>query len=137
MAGKKKAKARRPSSTPRAFAVPEEMKRWAALVAGEVGSWPQVTPRKMFGMTSFYRRGTIFAAIPDKKAFFSPTSLIFKLQSPTLRQQERMVADPRINASFGIGQKWYGFELHSDEDIHGALEWLGEAFESARKKPTA
>lgn len=133
----KKAKRRAAGSTPKAFTVPEEMKRWAALLASEVAGWPQVTQRKMFGMTSFYRKGTIFAAIPDKKAFFSPTSFIFKLQAPAVRQQKFLIHDRRINASFGIGQKWYGFELHSDEDIHGALEWLGEAFEAARKKPTA
>lgn len=131
MPGKKKVKPRAKSSGPKAFALSEEMKRWATLLSAEVATWPRVERKKMFGMTSFYRGRTIFAAIPDKKAFFSPTSVIFKLQSPTVRQQKWMVHDPRIKASFGIGQKWYGYELQSEADIHGALEWLGEAFDAA------
>ena len=134
MATKKKPK--RKQSTPKAFEIPEEMKRWAALLSDEVAGWPQVTRKKMFGMSSFYRRDAIFAALPLTNAFFTPTSIIFKLQKPTVRQHKGMASDCRINISFGIGQKWYGYELQSDEDIHGALEWLAEAYESVGKKRT-
>jgi hypothetical protein len=134
---KKKTKHKVASNTPKAFEIPEEVKRWAALLSDELASWPQVTRKKMFGMSSFYRKESIFAAIPHTKAFFSPSSIIFKLQVPTARQQTKMRTDPRINLSFGIGQKWYGYELQSDNDLRGALEWLGEAFEAASKKRTA
>jgi TfoX/Sxy family transcriptional regulator of competence genes len=137
MPGRKKPKRKSAGSAVKALEISEEMKRWAALLSEELASWPQVTRKKMFGMSSFYRRDSIFAAIPDKKAFFSPTSIIFKLQTPSVRQQTRMSEDPRINLSFGIGQKWYGFELQADSDLHGALEWLDEAFRSASAKRTA
>ena len=133
MANKKKSK--KAVSTPKSFVVPEEMKQWSALIAQEVASWPQVEARKMFGMTSFYRRDVIFAAVPTTKAYFSPHSIIFKLQSPTEKQRQRMIADKRVNVSFGIGQKWYGYELASPEDIRGALAWLDEAFRAAKAAP--
>ena len=134
MAVKKK---RKESAAPKAFDIPEEMKRRGALLAGEVATWPGVVRKRMFGMTSLYRKGAIFAAIPETKAYFSATSVIFKLQIPNLRQQRLLKEDERINAGFGIGQKWYGYDLRRDEDLNGALEWLGEAFEAAGKKRSA
>jgi hypothetical protein len=142
MPAKKKSAKKEPGTNGTAYEVPEEMKQWCALLTQELSSWGQVDVRKMFGMTSFYRRGAIFAAVPATKAFFSPYSIIFKLQTPTIRQQKLLVGDSRINQKFGIGQKWYGFELASSADIHGALEWLDEAFRAAstpakpaRKRP--
>ena len=125
------------ASRPKSFAVPEEMKEWSALLAQELSTWGQVEARRMFGMTSFYRRDAIFAAVPATKAFFSPNSIIFKLQTPTQKQREKLAADPRVNLSFGIGQKWFGYELQSTTDIRGALEWLDEAFRAVKpaKKP--
>ncbi len=32
--------------------------------------------------------------------------------------------------------RWYTFELGSDSDLHGALDWLGQAYEAAGKKKT-
>ena len=133
----KKSEKTKASAAPASFAVPEEMKQWCALLSQEVGDWGQVEARKMFGMTSFYRRDVIFAAVPASKAFFSPYSIIFKLQTPNLRQQARLDSDSRINQRFGIGQKWYGYELGSSADIHGALGWLDEAFRAARPTKAA
>lgn len=125
------------ASGPKAFSTSEEMKRWSALLTEEVATWPGVNRKRMFGMTSLYRKDAIFAAIPETKAYFSATSIIFKLQQPSARQQKRMEEDARVNVSFGIGQKWYGYELRSDADLNGALEWLGEAFASARQRRSA
>ncbi len=108
------------------------MQQWCALLQQELTTWGQVAVRRMFGMTSFYRRDAIFAAVPATKAFFSPYSIIFKLQSPTESQRRKLAADARVNLSFGIGEKWYGYELASAADIRGALEWLDEAFRAAR-----
>ncbi len=132
MKPKRVTKKKKAGAAPKAFALTEEMKQWCALLQQELASWGQVDARKMFGMASFYRRDTIFAAVPITKAFFSPNSIIFKLQEPTGAQQKKLAADSRVNLKFGIGQKWYGYELASPADIHGALEWLDEAFRAAR-----
>lgn len=128
--GKKAVKGRSPKS----FTTSEEMRQWCALISQELLTFPQVNIKKMFGMVSFYRKDVIFAAVPDKKAYFSPTSIIFKLQEPSAAQQGRLENDPRINLSFGIGQKWLGFELASADDIRGALAWLDEAYRAALPK---
>jgi hypothetical protein len=133
---KKKSKNKLTGSGPKSFGVPEEMKQWCALLSQELASWGQVEVKRMFGMTSFYRRDLIFAAVPATKAFFTPHSIIFKLQTPTPRQQKLLAGDSRINQSFGIGQKWYGFELASAEDIHGALQWLDESFRAVKTAST-
>jgi len=124
--------AKKKSVAPKSYSLSDEMKQWCALLTQELTTWGQVDVRKMFGMTSFYRRDTIFAAVPASKAFFSPHSIIFKLQSPTDKQRQRLKADARVNLTFGIGQKWYGYELASTADINGALEWLDEAFQAAK-----
>ncbi|MEO5935812.1 MAG: hypothetical protein ABIP81_01225 [Terriglobales bacterium] len=120
------------SAVPKSYPLSDEMKQWCALLTQELNSWAQVDVRKMFGMTSFYRRDAIFAAVPATKAFFSPNSIIFKLQTPTQRQRQKLTADTRVNLTFGIGQKWYGYELGSSGDINGALEWLDEAFRATK-----
>lgn len=119
-------------SPPKSLHAPEEMRQWCALLTQELITWPQVSIKKMFGMVSFYRLDLIFAAVPGKKAYFSPYSIIFKLQQPSVAQQKRLDADPRINLRFGIGQKWLGFELASAQDIRGALVWLDEAYRAAK-----
>jgi hypothetical protein len=133
---KKTARKTKPSGL-RSFPVPDEMKQWCTLLTQELATWGEVGIKKMFGMTSFYRRGAIFAALPSTKAFFSPYSIIFKLQQPTSIQSRSLVSDPQVNLSFGIGQKWYGFELSSPADINRALSWLDEAFRHAQpaRKP--
>lgn len=137
MPGRKKLAKKKTSPGAASFDLSEEMKQWCALLRQELESWGQVDVRKMFGMTSFYRRDQIFAAIPATKAFFSPNSIIFKLQEPTAAQQKKLEADARVNLKFGIGRKWYGYELASAADIRGALEWLDQAFQAARPAQTS
>ncbi len=117
--------------TTKLFEVGDEMKQWSALIAGEVGTWPDVSTKKMFGMNSFYRGKAIFGAVPDKRALFNASSIIFKLHDVSPKVQSRVEADQQVNASGGVGQKWFGFELTSEHDIRGALEWLGLAYEQA------
>lgn len=129
---KKNAAARSKSAAPKFYPLSDEMKQLCALLTQELTTWGQVEVRKMFGMTSFYRRDVIFAAVPASKAFFSPNSIIFKLQTPTEGLRQKLKADARVNMTFGIGQKWYGYELASSADINGALEWLDEAFRATK-----
>lgn len=127
-----KKKSAKKGAPPKSYPLSDEMKQWCALLAQELTTWGEVDARKMFGMTSFYRWETIFAAVPASKAYFSPSTIIFKLQTPNRRQQKSLASDPRVKPGFGIGQKWYGYELASTADINGALEWLDEAFRTAR-----
>jgi len=132
----KKSKPRSKMKSPPMMLRPtEEMVRWSVLLEEEVRGWPKLEFKKLFGMKSLYRNGVIFAALPDKRGMFTTNSLIFKMQNPSAKQSERMKQDARVNMSFGVKQKWFGFEMSSERDLSGALEWLGEAFEAAGKKP--
>ena len=116
----------------RLFPASDEIRRLAALIAGEVLTWPKVSSKKMFGMNSLYRGAHIFAALPDKRTFFSGQCLIFKLHHVDDRLDGKLVNDPRVNRSGGIGAKWFGFELDTAKDINGAIDWLSEAYEQAK-----
>ena len=115
----------------------DETKRIAALVASEVCTWPKVTAKRMFGLNSLYRGGHIFAAVPDKRAFFTDHSMIFKLHRVDERLDLQLTNDPRVNRSGGIGKKWFGYELDSAADIHNAIHWLSEAYEQAKSRTAA
>jgi hypothetical protein len=129
MGVKKKRSASAPAAT--LFKVADEMKQWSALIAGELGTWPDVSTKKMFGMNSLYRGKVIFGALPGTRALFSASSIAFKLHDVSTKVQARVETDPGVHASGGIGQKWFAFELTSAEDIRGALEWLSLAYEQA------
>jgi hypothetical protein len=116
----------------RLFPANEEIRRLAALIAGEVLTWPKVASKKMFGMNSLYRGAHIFAALPDKRAFFSGQCVIFKLHHLDDRLDRKLANDPRVNRSGRIGAKWFGYELDTAKDINGAIDWLGEAYEQAK-----
>jgi hypothetical protein len=47
--------------------ISEEMERWTALLTSERNSWPDSATKSMFGFLSFYRRCTIFAALPQAR----------------------------------------------------------------------
>jgi hypothetical protein len=116
----------------RLFPASEEIRRLAALIAGEVLTWPKVSSKKMFGMNSLYRGAAIFAALPDKRAFFSGQCVIFKLHHVDDRLDRKLANDPRDNRSGRIGAKWFGYELDTAKDINGAIDWLSEAYEQAK-----
>ena len=115
--------------------VPEEVRELSALLKSELDTWPGITYRKMFGMTAAYRKGVIFAGLPDKRALITERSVIFKFakQSPSL--EKRLKADGRVLAGEQPGQMWFGFELESVRDINSALAWLNLAYEAAAAKP--
>ncbi|MCU1310693.1 MAG: hypothetical protein JWO20_1818 [Candidatus Angelobacter sp.] len=130
--------------SPKFQKITEEMREWAALLSGEVAQWPDVTLRPMFGMTAFYRKATMFGAVPATRSIGSPNAIIFKILDQQPKLKSRLEADSRVGTSIGVKQKWYSFELSSPKDLRDALSWLSEAYEKAsyparkpiRQKPT-
>jgi hypothetical protein len=129
--GKDKPQPRRPR--PKLHPVSEEMRHWSAMLENEVCSWPKITTKPMFGFLSFYRAGTIFAAVPRSRGFGVASSIILKFNPmpPSLLQKAQK--DARLDTSTRIpGKGWFSFELSSNQDLRDALWWLGRAYESAK-----
>jgi hypothetical protein len=118
---------------PRLEKISEEMKAWSAMLSGEVASWPGVSTRPMFGLTALYRNGVIFAVLPKTRGMESGDSLAFKIPETSVRMQSRLQADGRIQETTMQKARWFVFEMESDADVRGALEWLNEAYEAAQK----
>ena len=123
-----KRNARRPGLPP----ISEAMKAWTAALAIELQTWPHVTTRSMFGFTAYYRKDVIFALLPKTRAMESPNALAFKLASPDTRLRLRMRQDQRIRATELQKARWLSFEVSSESDLHGGLEWLSHAYEAAK-----
>lgn len=113
--------------------LPDEMRRIFAMLADELATFPEITTRPMFGFTGFYRRGTIFAAIPRSRAIGSPSSLIFKLNAAPERVFARLKRDQRITPSEKGMTGWHSFEISAEQDIAAAQQWLAEAWRWAKK----
>lgn len=120
-------------SRPKLPKVSEEMKRIAALLESEVLGWRGVTARPMFGMTGLYRDKSIFAALPRTRALEAPDSISFRFARRSARITARIRDDERISDSRPEA-KWISFSIHSEDDIHDALNWLSVAYREAGKK---
>ena len=117
---------------PKFFLVDEEMKHRASLLEGEVAKWPDVNTKPMFGMISFFRKGSIFAAVPRTRTLRSPQSFILKFDPMPIALVEKMSAEPRLTRDApGPGAGWHAFELSTHEDIRDALWWLSKAYDLA------
>jgi hypothetical protein len=90
---------------PKLPAPSEEMRHKSALLAQELLSWPDVATRPMFGLWAFYRKGMIFAMLPEKRAFEVPNGVALK-----------------------EGGKWKVFEVEGDAGIGEALTVLEKAY---------
>ena len=110
------------------------MEAWAAAIGSEVAGWPQVRTRSFFGFTVLYRRDRIFALLLRTRGMETANSLAFKLDPVTPTVRARLDRDPRTTSTQMGKAHWFTFELSSDADLHGALDWLGTAYESASKK---
>jgi hypothetical protein len=108
------------------------MKAWAAGLASDIESWPQVRLRPMFGLTAWYRRDRIFAVLPKTRGMDSPNALAFKLALASKRLLARIGKDPRIGSTQMQKARWFTFELSCDADLHDALDWLARAYEAAQ-----
>jgi len=113
--------------------VSEEMKAWSAALAAEITTWPKVTTRVFFGFTALYCGEKIFAILPRSRAMGTPNSVAFKLEPVTSRLRMRLEQDVRIGFTQMRAARWQAFELSSDADLRGALDWLSRAYEAAYK----
>lgn len=109
---------------PRLVKISDEMRRWCALIEDEIGQWPGVSRRPMFGMTAFYRERAIFAAVPRTRAVGTPWSILIK-QPGGVRGRAGRVRTP--------GAGWVTFDLQGDEDVSRALARLEHAYRRARR----
>jgi len=94
--------------------VPDEMRRWSALLEAELLTWPHVSVKAMFGMAAMYRGEAVFALLPVTRSVQATNAFGVK---------------PRPGAR--PGRKWEFFAIEDDSGLRGALERLGEAYERA------
>src|SRR5215469_12143354 len=105
-------------------AIAQEMRRWSALLETELMTCPDVNRKAMFGFSSFYRAGKIFAALPRTRGFNPvPAALLAKA-----RADARMDTNTRVP-----GKGWFSFEVASECDLRDALAWLDHACQAAKK----
>jgi hypothetical protein len=118
-------------SGPRPLQRSEEMKAWAAALAVETATWPQVESRVFFGFTALYREDKIFALLPRTRALEPPNSIAFKLDSAGPRMVARVRRDSRIGHTEMQKARWFTFALNAEADLRDVLEWLLRAYEEA------
>ena len=114
-----------------AVAPSEEMKAWAAALAGELLTWPQVRSRVFFGFTAFYRNDRIFALAPRTRTLEPSNSVAFKLASAGPRIVSRVRRDSRISYTEMHTSAWFTFALNAEADLRDVLEWLLRSYEAA------
>ncbi len=124
------------------FKETSEMARaWAGALQTELEQWPGVRVTRSFGMSMVYRGEVIFACLAGTRMIHSENAIMLKFQQIGPAMGQRMRADARFVAgSFdsgkrkGEGLKWRLFLLREDADVHGAIEWLAEAYRAAGKR---
>ena len=118
--------------------ITEEMKAWATALAAETADWPRLSQRSFFGFTALYRGEKIFAMLPRSKNLEGANTIAFKLETPTLKIQDRLASDSRVGSFQQENARWHSFLLTSNADLHDALDWIGAAYTAAgkRKKST-
>jgi hypothetical protein len=93
----------------------EKMRHVCALIGGEIARWPGVTARSMFGFRAYYRKGVIFALLPETRALETPTSIAYKLETGGARE----------------GEKWISCETNGPESVPAAVVLLHRAYMAA------
>jgi hypothetical protein len=109
------------------------MKQWSALLADELVAWPGVTSRSMFGMTVFYRKSVIFAALPRTRCFGTLRSVAFKLYRRTPQVLKLLADDSRIARPSREDAHWISLELQDENDLADTLRWFDRAYQGATK----
>jgi hypothetical protein len=88
----------------------------------------------MFGLTAFYRKDVIFAALPKTRGMESGNSLAFKIPEASPRVRKRLQGDRRVQETEMQTARWFVLEMGSDADLRDVLGWLSEAYEAAGKR---
>ncbi len=110
------------------FPITAEMDHWCRMLESEPKTWPGVVPKRLFSFRSFYRRKTIFAALPRVRSFHSPTSIIFKFDPMPAALLAKARRDSRFISGTPLpGRGWFSFELRCDDDVRDALLWLSQS----------
>jgi hypothetical protein len=60
----------------------------------------------------------------------SPNALAVRFGSAATTILSEARRDPRIGFTDAMKTKWLTFEMTSDSDLRGALEWLSRAYEA-------
>ena len=123
-----KQNARTMRDRPKMPPISEEMKQWSAMLEAEIGGWPQISTKPMFGMMGLYRRKKIFGGLPVTRGFDTPNSVIFRFDPVPQDLEQRADKDSRITP----GKRWFSFEVASAGDLRDALWWLNQAFERTK-----
>jgi hypothetical protein len=114
--------------------ISDEMKAWSSALEGEVGTWPQVTPKSFFGFTALYRKDFMFAALPRTRSLETANAIAVRLETRSAAIRARLERDLRVTSAPMESERWFAFLLSSDRDLHDALDWIGLAYEAAAKK---
>ncbi|HLW51803.1 MAG TPA: hypothetical protein VKW06_03080 [Candidatus Angelobacter sp.] len=112
--------------------ITEQMKHWSAALGGELLQWENVTAKRMFGMTVYFREDVIFAALPLTRAFETPTSIAFKIYKKNPDTLRKLKTDPLIVRAKVENPKWIVLELREEKDLGKALQWLSVAYGECR-----
>lgn len=107
------------------------MKAWAAALADELLTWPQVRLKVFFGFTAIYRDSKIFALLPRTRALEQSNSIALKLVSAGPRILTRARRDSRIGHAEMQKSRWLTFALNAEADLRDVLQWLLRAYEAA------
>lgn len=123
----------------------EELKAICAALSHEIGDWPQVAARGMFGVNMIYRGDRVIAALPKTKSLSQRDAILLKFYARPEALERKLAADSRIRRPMvtrqesqgtGEGAKWVELVIAGPEDVNNALEWLDEAYRAA-KGPSA
>jgi hypothetical protein len=95
----------------------DEMRHVCHLIGGEISQWPDVTARSMFGFRAYYRKGVIFALLPETRALETPTSIAYKLAG-NVRE----------------GERWVSCETEGPKSVRAAVVLLQRAHMAAGQK---
>lgn len=115
--------------------VSETARAWGEALRAELEQWPGVRVQRSFGMIFAYRGEIVFAALPGTRALFAEDAIMVKFYRESASLAARIEADQRFlgvqpgsGREGSEGRKWRVFALREDRDVHGAVEWLAEAY---------
>ena len=126
-------------SRPKLVPITEEMKEYSARLAEEVGTWPNVTLRPMFGFYGVYRKEKIFGVIPKTRTMDEGNAIWYKLLPAKTTRPKAGSKHGRSRARREemedmtvTGPNWKSFLVESPAHLRGALDVLARAYESAK-----